>query len=198
MKRSDLPLVTMDGRHAGAILAHPCGCGRAGCTLGKHVWDATIDMTPGPRAQTTDPRARSWAPDTGDDDGPDRPDPLAGLDQEYRRLVTAYFTAARDVTRFIDRHRPDRTVPLPDAVATDDMWCANHLDLVGICEPRHRGDLCRQCYNLQLAHSVPPDAQLLQAMRDHGRITKTAIEDFLARIKPARKTRNKQRRKKTG
>lgn len=191
MRRDRLPNITLNGRHTGALLAHPCPCPNPRCTtIGEHLLDSTRNMTPGPRAQAFEPRTITHHTPPNDDSDP-RPDPTATLDTTYRRLLNNYDRAALALTAFIGAHRPDRHAPTPDP-AGDDEWCRNHLETIGVCEPRHRGDLCRSCYDVQLAHGTPPDRLLLQAIRDRGRITPATLTDFIARTRPAR------RRKKAG
>jgi len=184
MRRDLLPLVTLDGRHAGELLAHPCDCGRPRCTLGDHIWQSTRDMTPGPRATNTDPRSRSWPTDN---DEPEPADTTDALHQQYKDLLIRYQDVARKLTKFIDSYRPDRWIPLPDPL-TDEDWCRNHL-AAGICEPRDRGDLCRWCYDIGRAHGTAPDTILIRARHQGQRITDTLIGDFLARIRVARRTK---------
>lgn len=198
MKRDELSLVTMDGREAALLLAYPCPCESAKCvSLGQHVWEAAHDMTPGLKAQTTDPRVSGQGSQPDDDDTAADPGPRTPELVEFLGNVTAYWRAARKVAGSIAKLRPDRHIPLREPL-TDDMWCANHLHLIGVCEPRFRGELCRQCYHLQLAHSAPPDAQLLRAIRDVGRITPAALAEFLTRTRPSEARRNKAKRKKAG
>jgi hypothetical protein len=184
MKRDLLPLVTLDGLQAAYRIALPCDCGRPRCNLGDHLWQSTRDMGPGPRATNTDPRSRSWPTDNDD---PDPPDATDGLHTQYTQLLAVYQNAARNLSRFVDSYRPDRWVPLPEPV-TDEDWCRNHL-AAGICEPRDRGDLCRWCYDIGRAHGTAPDPILIRARHQGQRITDTLIDDFLARIKTARRTK---------
>lgn len=189
MKRDQLTLVTLYGRHAGLVLGLPCHCGRRSCSIGLHVWDATKDMAPGLRAQTTDPRVRAWPADTCDVGTEQElpPDPTAQLHDQYVQLLEVYHQAALNLRDFLSRHRADRAIPLPAATAGDDIWCKNHLEVFGICEPRgeDRGELCRWCSDIRGAHGVLPDYPLMRARHERGRLTPSLMKDFEARTKSA-------------
>jgi hypothetical protein len=179
----------MDGRHTGELLAHPCACGKHRCTLGEHIWDSTRNMTPGPRAQSFEPATANGNGHTTDSDPP--PDRTTHIDREYQNAIWTYWQAARDLRRLIDTHRPDRFIPLPDP-ATDDQWCRHHLETIGECEPRYRGDECRFCYDWRLQFGATPDAQLMQARRYTRIVTTRDVEAWKARRpKPTRKKRKK-------
>src|SRR5690606_11932479 len=70
VQRSDVPLIVLDLRQAALRLAHPCHCGHRDCTIGDHLWRSTLDMRPGPRATTTDPRVTGSAAAVGQPPGP--------------------------------------------------------------------------------------------------------------------------------
>lgn len=191
MRRSDLPQVTLDARHAGELIAHPCGCGQKGCTLGTHIWRSTRDMAPGPKAQGTEPRGRSWPTDS-EDDSPSEAFP--DLNAEYQRRLTALQRAARDVAWFIDSYRPDRVLPLKDqpADASED-WC-RVCYRYGLCNPRYRSDLCRDCYEFNLAYRDLDRPRELVMARHEGRskITQQMVDEAVTR---ARRDRRKRRRR---
>jgi hypothetical protein len=189
MRRDDIAQAVLDGRHTGELLAHPCACGKQRCTLGEHIWDSTRDMTPGPRAQSFEPATTNGNGHTGDQDPP--PDRTTHIDREYQQAIWTYWQAARDLRRLIDTHRPDRWTPLPDP-ATDDQWCRNHLDTIGQCEPRWRGDLCKDCYELGLTYGTTPDAEYMRARHTHGYRDDRDLKAWLAR----RPTPTRKRRKK--
>lgn len=191
MKRDELPLVILDGRHAGELLAHPCRCTNPRCTcLGEHLYDSTRNMTPGPPAQAFEPRTTNPSTPTDDRDRP--ADPTATIHLEYQRLTRNYRDAGLALTRFITAHRPDRTIPIPEP-ATDNDWCRNHLTGIGTCEPRHRGDLCDWCYRVGLAHGTVPDRQFMLERREKGRTTPRMEADFLTRIRATRPTRKRRK-----
>lgn len=185
MRKDDLGLVVMDGRHAGELLAHPCACGHHRCTLGEHLWRSTRDMAPGPRAQCYGPSTASGSP--GDEDPP--PDATEALHEAYRALLEGYWAISRDLARFIGRYRPDRFVPLPDP-ASDGDWCRHHLRTIGTCESRYRGDECRTCYDLRLAFHHLPDAELLRAYDRKGYLADQDVKAWSERLpRSARKRR---------
>lgn len=81
-------------------------------------------------------------------------------------------------------HTPTRTGEL---LATDltDMWCRRCLT-AGIRQPRHRGDLCRFCYDWQRTWRQLPPHHILTAHADGRRITTD--------MTPAGQRRRKKRR----
>jgi len=185
LKRDQIPLATIDGRHAGELLAHPCDCGRHRCTLGDHIWQATRDMTPGIRAKSYEPSTIGALALVSDDPPP--PDPTSTIDTRFAAAVQAYWDAARALTRLIDAHRPDRWTPLPDPT-TDTDWCTNHLQTIGQCEPRYRGDECRMCYDLRTAHGHLPDQELMEIKHLLGYVPTKARDEWLQRLpKPKRR-----------
>lgn len=193
MRRYDLPRVTLDLRHAGELLAHPCRCGKKNCTLGTHIWSSTEDMAPGAKATNTDPRSRSWPTESDDSNDPPA-DTTLDLHAEYRRRITAAQQASRDLARFIDSYRPDRVLPLKDQPADNsEDWCRNCLRH-GFCNPRHRGDSCRSCYDFALAYpDLERPRELIQAKHEGRRITQPMVDEAVARARQAR--RNKRRKR---
>jgi hypothetical protein len=161
------------------------------CTLGEHVWLATRDMTPGIRAQSFEPATANGNTFPFDTDPP--PDRTLNIDIQFTNAVAAYWHAAKDLTRLIDRHRPDRWTPLPEP-ASDDRWCRNHLQTIGACVDRYRGDLCRLCYDLHLhhPHHQTPDPELMRTRDRRGYLTTRDINAWLDRTP----TKAKKRRKK--
>lgn len=189
MRRDQLPLITLDGRAAALAIAHPCDCGRQRCNWGLHVFLATRDFTPGPRAQSFEPSTvRGW---NGADLDPPA-DPTTTIDERFVALLDVYWQAALNVTRFIDSHRPDRWTPLPEP-ASDDLWCRNHLETIGACEPRHRGDLCRKCRELQLAYGHLPDGELMRARETWGYYRDRDITEWRTRLPKTGKQRKRKK-----
>jgi hypothetical protein len=202
IRPSDLPLAVIHLRRAGELIATPCGCGHASCTLGEHVLRAAGHMGPGPRAANIDPTTRGarWeADETGniwpvpnDPTGeaalqPDAPDVQTLL----RQAIITSERAALAVIDLIGAHRPDRR---PLDVDEPDGWCSHHLDEIGVCEPRHRGELCRSCYDFARLHGIAPPRRLLQMHRDGRRWTDQDIaialrEHRAAQARPKRKGR---------
>ncbi len=190
MKPDELPLAITDLHRLALTLAAPCHCGRHACTLTLHLWHATRDMTPGPRAQAFEPATLTPSGPPTDDDP--RPDPTSQAHTRYTQLLDRTQQSALELLRFIEGHRPDRWVPAPDIVLTDEHWCANHLAGFGTCEPRHRGDLCRWCDDIRRLHGFLPDRALMRARHAGARITDTMILDA-----KKRGGRNHQKRRKT-
>jgi hypothetical protein len=189
VNRRDLPIVVVDLRHTGELVAHPCVCSQKHCTLGEHIWRSTSDMQPGGvRAQTTDPKIRAWPTDTDDDsDNQSSPD----LHAKYLQLLTAAQHAARDLARFIDAYRPDRTIAVKDLPRSDNDWCRVCL-AHGICSPRYRGDLCRDCYSFDSVYHFDRPPELVIAKHEGRRITEPMVLEAVLR---ARKNRRRNRRR---
>lgn len=192
LRRSeDLVIATLDGRRAGELLAHPCGCGNHDGTahsLGQHLWDATKDMTPnGVSAVTYEAKGSSATSDTD-------AAPAAALDphDQYRRLVDAWRNTALDLAAFIEKHRPDRHLEAVQALS-DDQWCRACL-AAGYCSTLLReGPLCRWCTEFALAYRMDPPAELLVARAEGRRITQPMVD---AAVRAERQRLKAERRKK--
>lgn len=184
----DLPAVTVSTRRAGELLAHPCLCGRKGCTIGEHVLRSTKELEPGQHAQQLDP-SRTNPPDDAIPfpDLQEPPDATEGVHNEYRRLIAEAHNACDALAVFIDRYRPDRTTPLPGS--TGDLWCRVCLS-DGRCEPRHRGDLCSWDYSFRRIYHIDPPAELVKARHLGQRITQRMVADA---IRHHRSTHRKRR-----
>lgn len=190
---SDMPQVGLELRRLGELFVMSCPCGQGGAarwesahTLSEHLWRATRDLddaairaaaydaeTTGHRYEhetQTDGSMIVW-PVAVDVTGEAA---LAGIapsvHDEWRRLIDKLWSALRDVQAFVDQHRPDRTMPT-GPVFTDTDWCRNHLDVLGVCEPRFRGDTCRRCYGVKLTTGSLPPRSILEAWRDGARVT---------------------------
>lgn len=202
MKRSDLTQLALDARHLGEVIAHPCDCGHYACTLGEHVWRTSHEFAPGPRAQTTDPRVRSWPTDTDDDKDP-AADPTIALNLENRRLAAEAWRAIRAYLAFIDRHRPDRTIPLPE-LPESELWCTL-CRRVGEIAPRFRGDQCRWHYELGRNYGLSDDllahpalAEVTRWHHEGRRISERQVTDAIREARNADKTKSKRKRRKAG
>lgn len=197
---SDIPPIAVRARRIGELLLTPCGCGRLNCTIGEHIWHSTKDMSRGVRASNTDPGGgnRWWT----DDDGTVWPippdavgdaalatDELDDASAGYAALLDAFDKVGDQLEVFISQHRPDRRLHTVDPSAAE-QWCTHHLTAIGKCEPRHRGDLCRTCYDFKLAHNEKlPPADLLAAKHEGRRWTEQMIRDSLRAAYPKRKKR---------
>lgn len=187
----DLVIATLDGRRAGELLAHPCGCGNHNGTahsIGEHLWDSTRNMTPGIKAASYEARGSS----TDETTGPTQP----GTDdhQTYRDLVIAWRNAALDLSAFIEKRRPDRQLAAVPEPSSDDNWCRACLT-AGHCQPRFRDTpLCRWCTEFRLAYRMDPPAPLLTIRHERGRVTQRDVD--LA-VMEQRKQQRAQRRKRT-
>lgn len=195
MMRSDLPQLALDARHLGQVIAHPCNCGAHGCTIGTHIWRTTQEMAPGPKAQTTEPRVRGWAPDT-DHEPP--ADPTIALHLEHRRLAAEAWRAIRAYLDHLDRHRPDRTVPLPE-LPESELWCTP-CRRIGEIAPRFRGDLCRWHYDFGRTFRLDDQLLLTEPIADLARLhhdgKRINDRDAAAAVREARRLANAKRGRK--
>lgn len=201
VRLSDIPPIALRVGHIKEQLLTPCACGRHNCTLGEHIWHATRAMTPSPlRSSNTDPGGGNrW--ETHDDQTvwavPDDPTGEAALDldtapDEYAEALDRLNQAADHFAVVFGKYRPDRRLHtvVPSA---EEQWCAHHLQAIGKCEPRHRGDLCRTCDDFRRAHGEQlPPADLLEAKHEGRRWTEQMISESLRAAKP----KNKKKRKK--
>lgn len=188
MKPSDLqPITTLLGQ-AHQTLARPCPCVNARCrTIGEHVWRATADARPGPRAAALDGTRT-----TSSDPPLPLPEP-AGVNMAHHALQRALeqlHRAAGDLLDLTDLWRPDRATVGPES--TPDDWCTHHLT-IGVCEPRYRGSLCRRCYDFSRAERILPTDAILHAWHRGDRVTVAMVAEAKKAAKAARK---RARRKK--
>ena len=208
MKPSDLAPIAVRARKTGETIITHCGCGKDGCTIGEHVWHSTRNMTGGLRASNTDPSSHGWRYEevtytdgtsellpvaTGDSTGEtatNQPEPIDGAHAEYIRRLLAFERAIDDLELFIAANRPDRLMPTPET-ASDSEYCSHHLATVGKCEPRNRGDLCRACYDFQLAYGIKPPRELLEARHEGRRWTDQMITAAIHTAKPKSKKKRK-------
>jgi len=201
VQRADLPHVVLALRRAGELLGHPCRC-RSNCTIGDHEWRSTADMAPGVRAQVADPTAAGGIAASephGDSDEPGDDwllgpgaDPTTSAHARYVELLTAARDAAYALDAFVQAHRPDRRVPTLE-VTTDSDWCRNHLDTIGVCVARYRGDACRDCYEFKQTYRLDAPASLLQAKHEGKKWTERLVADA---VRDARRAARAKRRNK--
>lgn len=209
VRRIDIPLVAVDLRHTGELLLHKCQCGNAGCTIGEHLYRSTRDMAPGPRAANQDPDGKGWRYEqegdtvwpvpSGDITGEAATrdfDDTSGLHAEYQTLLDDLHAADRALQAFVQRHRPDRTLPKLEAVS-DSEWCRVCLQTIGKCSPRYRSDLCRDCYDFHGIYKFDRPAELVRAKHEGQRITQQMVEAAV-RAERKRKQQQGRKRKKAG
>lgn len=202
IKLSDIAPIALRVGHIKEQLLTPCRCGRSNCTLGEHIWRATRAMTPSPlRSSNTDPGGGNrW--ETHDDDSvwpiPNDPTGEAAMNtttdpDEWAEALEWLNQAADHFAVVFGKYRPDRRLHTVDPSAAE-QWCTHHLTTIGKCEPRYRGDLCRVCYDFQLAHAnkLPP-ADLLTAKHEGRRWTEQTIRDSLRAAYP-KKPKGKKRK----
>lgn len=147
----------------------------------------------GPRSPNLDPNAGGWRyevivhpdgteetvsiPSDSTGESALRGDPDGLLMQETTALLKRLSTDAARLRDIIASTVP----PSAGAVSNDtEDWCSNHLRIQQ-CEPRHRGDLCRGCYDFKNLWKRLPPPSVMGHRHRYGRITEQQIKDFLAR-----------------
>lgn len=172
--------------------ASPCPCPDPECpTIGDHVWRATRDGRPGIRAATLDPGHSTGHPGLQLPQ-PDR-DGTARAHDELRRTIGELERHTNRLHDLIGAWRPDRE--RATQAASSDDWCRHHLELIGTCEPRYRGDRCRWCYDFHATNAVLPPVEILTARARGDRITQGMITAWAKAAKADRKQRRKGRGK---
>ena len=163
-------LVAVQLRALALRMAAPCDCARSGCTTYLHAWHATRDAaTPGPKAQTFEATPVQQSATTSATPTLDPPILAHG---EYRELLALLANTASDLQVLLNDWNPNRAA----ATTTDEHdWCAHHLDLLGTCEPRYRGDLCRRCYELERSVGGRPTLEILEAWHHGRRVTDAMV-----------------------
>jgi hypothetical protein len=195
IRKTDIPQLALELRRLGETLITPCPCGHhnhrhlTAHTIGEHIWDSTQAMAPGPRAQAFTPTTNTPTRTDHDTDPPPEPD----MHNRYTHRANNAWTATRALQDLVDGLRPDQTAPTGPTF-TDTEWCRTHLDLLGICEPRYRGDLCRRCYGVQLTTGHTPPRSILDAWRDGTRVTDQMIANAIKATQPT-PTKARKRRK---
>lgn len=197
----DIPKIAAVGRVAGELLdAH----GALLLELAKQ-WErglraAATDATGGgfekcsdrtcaecPDPDNLDPNAREHLHPrhAGDPTGAAavEPDPLDNFRPELLKRLGRYQSDAAWIRDTVKKLIP----PTLAAVSSSDDWCSHHMRLQ-IGEPRHRGDLCRFCYEFQLAHRQLPPVELLGVRHRYGKVTERQVKAALEREKGIDKT----------
>lgn len=99
-------------------------------------------------------------------------DPTSQIHDELQQLLTRVFADCSRLNTITTGIVP------PDTPGDPVNWCTHHLQ-IGICEPRHRGDECRFCYEFRLLHKKPPPLSLLGIKHRYGRVTKEQVDEAL-------------------
>ncbi len=115
--------------------------------------------------------------------------------RHLKRLHPAICDLDRIVTRW--GYTPHRPSPVVDArLLADDPTgelCRSCLR-VGRRETRHRGDLCRWCYDFERSEGFPVPPPIIEARGNYDPIT----ENMVVPHRQAHRDRTKKRRRKTG
>lgn len=179
--------VAATAQYLGKLLAQPCGCGRRQCTVGEHAYHSTRDALPGIRAQAFDDPRVSGTTAAGDiaagHSFDDKHDELSAMAASINLNCIALANMVAAVQH--DRQHPKTT-------GADEEWCRHHLDTIGSCEPRYRGDLCRRCYDFNRSTGVMPTKQILNAWHRGDRVT----NHMVAHAKSAQKKRRRKKKAK--
>jgi hypothetical protein len=69
-------------------------------------------------------------------------------------------------------------VPPSTMNAKDDLWCSHHLR-IGLCEVRHRNDLCRTCSDFLALWGIRPPVSLLRDKHQGKRWTEKMVKAAL-------------------
>lgn len=159
---------------------------------GPTVWDMFRQWLPGPRAANLDPDAGGWRYEE-DTDGtvwPVPSDPTGEAAMPHTDAAAHLHGNLHEAMQELERWSL-RVMELcslavrSERPATDDptAWCSNHLR-IGVCEPRHRGDLCRWCDDFRREHrnQLPP-ASLLGARHRGTRITERMVEAAMRELR---------------
>lgn len=157
---------------------------------GELMLQVTADWAAGAKAANLDPNTRGNRWETCDPECPDCPhqviaDPTGDaalrarteMAQDLQRHLEMAVTAAhwlRDAAHVLAPIVPPSTMN-----QRDDLWCTHHLK-VGLCEVRHRKDLCRFCADFMALWQVRPPVSLLRDRHQGKRITERAVKDALA------------------
>lgn len=102
------------------------------------------------------------------------------LDGAYDELQKILHRLSSDAARL--RDIISAAVPPGVALSIVDPgeWCTNHLTIQQ-CEPRHRGDLCRFCYDFHAVRKRLPPASILGLRHRYGRVTEKQVAAALSR-----------------
>lgn len=179
----DTPRIASVVRSAGELLdAH-----------GPLTLKLALDWKRGLRSPNLDPDSGGWRYETivnaeGKDEVVPIPSDATGeaaiafdeLDGLYDELQTLLRRVEADAARL--RNIIAAAVPPTAGLSVVDPvdWCSNHLR-VEMCEPRHRGDLCRWCYDFKAVHGKMPPMALLGLRHRYGRVSEEQVKDSLRR-----------------
>jgi hypothetical protein len=156
---------------------------------GELAWSLTEDWEKGVRSPTLQPSASdryeivhegtadefSARVPSNDRTGESAVDPLGGVEThtKLKRCLDRMYRDAAEIVKIIEAVVP----PVPfDAGPLE--WCNNHLRLQ-LCEPVHRGNLCRWCYDFNLMHRTLPPASLLGLRHRYGRVSEDQVKAAL-------------------
>lgn len=206
---NDITRIAATGRTTGELLdAH-----------GQTMLTLTHDWTTGPKAANTNPDTggNHWETDEDGNVWPIPNDPTgeavlnarADFHHELQRRLHRWHQDSlwlRDAAHVLAPIVPPSTMNTPS-----DLWCDRHLR-IGLCEPRHRGTLCRYCSDFHALWRTVPPISILRDRHLGKRITenqvKTAISaeklitdevaDVTKKIQRARRPNQNQRKRKTG
>lgn len=158
---------------------------------GPLALELTLSWKRGPRSPNLNPDTGGWRYEVITENGEEVTVPIPSdstgesavhfdnLDGAHDELQSLLKRLQSDAARV--RDIVSAAVPPAVAAGIESVeWCSNHLRIQQ-CEPRHRGDLCRFCYDFKnLRQKVPPPT-ILGIRHRYGRVTEKQIEEALSR-----------------
>jgi hypothetical protein len=99
---------------------------------------------------------------------------------ELRQLIRTTLATVRATYRIVQTWCAPPPMPKTPIVLDPDDWCVSCLRILK-CAPRHRGKLCRWCYDFERAEHQRPPLELLNAHHQGRHITEQMVDDALGR-----------------
>lgn len=148
---------------------------------GALMLDLTDDWASGAKAANLDPNSRGNRVEDGemvpnDPTGEAAIHARAELHPQLQACLTRMVADAqwlRDMAHVLAPIVPPSTMN-----EKDERWCSHHLR-IGLCEPRHRRDLCRFCSDFMNLWRVAPPVALLRERQQGKRLTEATIKAAL-------------------
>lgn len=104
---------------------------------------------------------------------------------ELRTHARLALASSRSVYNIVRAWATPPPMPKAPNVLDPGDWCASCLRIAK-CSPRHRGDLCRWCYDFNRAEHQRPPVKIVRYHHEGRRITQQMVDDAIGR-KPKRK-----------
>lgn len=97
---------------------------------------------------------------------------------ELKHHVRLAFASAAAVHRIVERWNPTPGTTKKTKTLDPQDWCRSCLRIAK-CSPRHRGDLCRWCYDFTKSTGQQPPIELVRDHHEGRRITDERVKDAL-------------------